>query len=992
MQLRSVLSILLTVVLLWTPAALAREPEAICGTDRIAAREDLFLHRRSTVLRNKSGLLRAATGPVGKDFGDIAVMYDSGGVVARRNPFNLSGRSLTFTPTANTASRYRFETAAGSAYDEAAANNGGVLSNLNDDDTRRVPLTFAFPFFGRTWSDLWVNSDGNVTFGQGDNASTNKTIGLLTGGPPRIAPLFVDLDPSRSLRGVRVLTEATRAVITWLEVPLFGGSRALQTVQLTLFPDGRMRFSYETASPTDAVTGISPGGSQGSTEIVAFLEPNTTEFTASVAERFTNSEALDTVLLTQRFYETHDDAYDYVAVYNTLDISARAFAVATELTLRSRFRAGFGDFEVNIGEQYGSKRRLQAFLNMGPLSTYPRDPNAEVRARVPSGDTPLTVLLHETGHLFLALASVRDEVDPVSRPMLGSALAHWSFNFNSEASFLEGNRIQDNGENANPRFATTATVEQYSPLDQYLMGFRAPEEVPPTYLVTGSGRFNDSAPQRGVTFNGQRRNVTVDELIEAEGRRAPDHTVAQRRFRMAIILLVREGTEPSADDLAQLDTLRSAFEATYARTTENRASIETGLRRNLELSIAPNAGMLAGSTLTATITLDRPRETPLAVVLKTRNGIASLPASVTIPAGQRSVSFAIEGNEPGVEEITAEPSDAAYITEHARLQVSPPEALQLTIIGGDKQTATPGQALASPIELRLTDHNLIPYPNQTVRAAATGGGSLESATAVTDIDGIARFRWTPGTGGNQLTAAIEGTSATITANALGRPVLLASSVLNAASYAPGLAPGALGVAFGASLAAGRTAQALSLPWPTRLAGVELLLNGTAVPLYYAADGQINFRVPDNTPTGTAELVVVTELGRSEPVRVAVTPTQPGLFFNPTTGEAAALIAGTGLLTSQRAIRRGEILEVYATGLGPLRASAGNPGLFETIDTPQITAGGIALEILFSGQTPGIPGLYQINARLPANVPTGTVPVQIQSGAQQSNAAPITIQP
>ena len=58
--------------------------------------------------------------------------------------------------------------------------------------------------------------------------------------------------------------------------------------------------------------------------------------------------------------------------------------------------------------------------------------------------------------------------------MLGYQSAHWDFKFNSDASLMEGNRIQDNGAGASPRFLTTGAVEGYSALDQYLMGLRAP--------------------------------------------------------------------------------------------------------------------------------------------------------------------------------------------------------------------------------------------------------------------------------------------------------------------------------------------------------------------------------------------------------------------------------------------------------------------------------------------------------------------------------------
>ena len=45
---------------------------------------------------------------------------------------------------------------------------------------------------------------------------------------------------------------------------------------------------------------------------------------------------VDIVTLAQRFYETHEDAYDYLVVYNDLDISAGIGVIAYENTMRSR--------------------------------------------------------------------------------------------------------------------------------------------------------------------------------------------------------------------------------------------------------------------------------------------------------------------------------------------------------------------------------------------------------------------------------------------------------------------------------------------------------------------------------------------------------------------------------------------------------------------------------------------------------------------------------
>src|SRR5260370_38553942 len=119
-----------------------------------------------------------------------------------------------------------------------------------------------------------------------------------------------------------------------------------------------------------------------------------------------------------------------------------------------------------------------------------------------------------------------------SDPMLDSAMAHWAFTYDSEASFLQGNRIRDDGPAASPRFTTTAAVQEYSPLDQYLMGFRAPEEVPPTFLVNGTGIFASRLPQAGVSFGGQRQAIPVEDIIPREGRRRPDLTEPERRSRL----------------------------------------------------------------------------------------------------------------------------------------------------------------------------------------------------------------------------------------------------------------------------------------------------------------------------------------------------------------------------------------------------------------------------------------------------------------------------
>jgi len=976
---------LLSIWLLAAGAVPARQIPTLCGTTREKLAEQLHLHRQAERQRRPYALLRAVrpgTPAASKDMGEIAVIDDGDGVVARLNEFNLDRRTLAFTPTAAGASRYRFAVWEDS-YDASAASAGARLDGLEDDDARQVALPFAFPFFGASYQQVWVNSDGNLTFTAADTASTERSLGRMTAGPPRISALFRDLDPSVSGRGVTVLTGADRFVVSWGAVPEYRdvGLGPAQTFQIRLFASGLIEFAYAGINTTSAIVGLSPGRLQGSTAVVTFLAASSQEYSATVAERFGRDNEIDLVTAAQKFYATHEDAYDYLVFYNSLGISAGETAVSYEMTVRNRDR-GFGDLPIDAGAEFGSSRRLRSVLNMGPLAQFPNDPNQIVPSRQLSRDTPLTVLAHEAGHLFLAYASIRDPLDEGARPMLGYQLAHWAFTFNSEASLLEGNRIRDRWETepaAVPRFTTIAVTEGFSPLDQYLMGLRAPEEVPGTFLVTQASASVERHPQVGVSFYGNRRDVALEEVARAEGRRTPDHTVAQRRFRFAFILIAAAGAEPSAADLEKTDRFRREFETYYRQATSARAWADTALRRAVRVSTFPAAGVVAGAAAPASLALERPAEANLTVDLRALNGLVSVPASVTIPAGATGAAFTITGLRPGVEELVATPADTRYDTVHLRLQVARSAAeVRLAVVAGDKQTATPGAPLPAPVVVAAVDTNELPYAGLRVRATVTSGGTVTPASGVTAEDGTVSFRWTPGTGPlHQLTASLEGggPAGAATVSALGRPWVAAEGVVNAASYRPGLSPGSLGTVFGANLAAGKTAVARLL-WPQTLAGVTVTLNGTPAPLIYVSDLQINFLAPAGLPEGTADVVVSTPLGASATVRVPVEAVSPGIFFDPATNLGAVRVVGN-------------FVEIYATGLGPVHPASGYQ---QTDLAPQVFIGSIpAPEISYRGLAPGWLGLYQVNARVPAGLAPGPQPLAIVIGGRRSNEVRVWVE-
>ena len=964
-------------------SVLARHSASICGTTRETTNETLFLHRQS--MRARAKLRPLATAPAAssgnRDIGNIAIIEDSDGVVARQNEFNLDLKTLAFLP-AVFAGHYSYAVTDG-GYDPAAASAGTPLAALDDDDSRQFTLPFAFPFFGATYTQIFVNSDGNLTFTVGDSASTERSLGRMTAGPPRLCPLFDDLDPALTAGGVRWLADSTRVVISWVSVPEWQpyGIGQAQTFQVKLYADGRIEYSYSGVAPTSAVVGIAPGNLLGSTTLVDFRNDPSGDYAAAVAERFGNTLQVDPVSAAQAFFQTHEDSYDYLMIYNNEGIQAAPSVVAYENTVRS-IGTGYGFPPTDIGQQYGSASRLQSVINMGDLIQYPVDPNAIVPLRQAAGDTPLTILAHETGHLFLAYASVRDPDDPTALPTLNTDHVHWSFVFDSEASVVEGERILDRGPSISPQFLTSDTAQGYAPLDQYLMGFRPPSQVPPGFYVANAPSFLLGLhPERGVGFDGTRRDFTIADMIAAEGRRTPDDTVAQRHFRFAIVLVVAQGSQPSAADLAQVDTYRQQFETFFANAASGNATADTSLKRSMKLSLYPAAGLVAGLTASATLTLSTAPSADMTVQLQAPDGNAALPASVKIPAGATSASFTVTGVRAGVEDVTAVPGDPGYETAFARVQVAGAALLKLVAISGDHQLPVASGALPDPIVVRLTDANNLAYAGARIVATPSAGGSV-AAAAITDANGQASFRWTPGSAAaSQLQLALDGLPAVSLTLTSGSAAPVATAVVNAASFAGGVAAGALQTLTGVNFAGGQTATA-GYPWPTTLGGVQVLLNGSAVPVFYVSDTQINFYVPPDAPQGTGVLTVVTPSGTEATSAVNVTPFEPGIF------SGAVLHAGTAISAVTTPVKVGDYIEIYCTGLGLTHAVG---GLQETVITPVVFIGAVPVTPVYSGLTPGLAGLYQVDVQVPAGLAPGIESLLMSVSGAHSNQISIAVQ-
>ena len=225
---------------------------------------------------------------------------------------------------------------------------------------------------------------------------------------------------------------------------------------------------------------------------------------------------------------------------------------------------------------------------MDHIGKYPDDPNAKFLGE---NDT-LSLLGQETGHRWLAFLRFSDHRHESSDALLGRSAAHWSFFLNSDASVMEGNRIQDLGGGL---FRTVAAVEQYSLLDQYVMGLVRDVDVPPFFYVESPINVQPfaqpaSAPRIGVTFSGTRRNVLINDVLEVMGRREPPSADAPKTVRQAFLYVVGRGRPASTGAVAKIDRIRRAWEAFFTRATGARGRTDTRLFPGTAMPFSPVVG------------------------------------------------------------------------------------------------------------------------------------------------------------------------------------------------------------------------------------------------------------------------------------------------------------------------------------------------------------------------------------------------------------------
>jgi uncharacterized protein (TIGR03437 family) len=249
------------------------------------------------------------------------------------------------------------------------------------------------------------------------------------------------------------------------------------------------------------------------------------------------------------------------------------------------------------------------------------------------------------------------------------------------------------------------------------------------------------------------------------------------------------------------------------------------------------------------------------------------------------------------------------------------------------------------------------------------------------------FQTTSGDGvccqkGNGFVAKISPTNPQITA------------VTDAAGYQQGISPGAWIVIWGANLSSTTrswlTSEIINGKLPTQLDGVGVTVDGKPAAVYYISPGQLDVQAPDDSTTGSVQVVVTAPQGTATATATMQT-VSPGLFMYNTANRnyIAAQHVDYSLVGPSAPAKPGEVIILYATGFGPTTPPTPSGQLVTTaypvvnLSAITLTVGGKPAQVLWAGVTEA--GLWQMNVQVPQDLTSGDAVVLAQIGGKSTQS-------
>jgi len=327
----------------------------------------------------------------------------------------------------------------------------------------------------------------------------------------------------------------------------------------------RLASSYSGAS--DSVTGTVNLGAHSADLETAFSSlPGAPVLLAPVFGTYT-LPAVDVVRVWQQMREAYglkDGDLDGIAIFqsfytNTIISGASAYSTGGRASANGVFPA--------------------PYLNR-PKSTNVTQMN-RISATTDNGHT----LIHEFSHYWLYFLRIMENgaISSVLNPLTAhpAQYVHMPAAFpvlsTGDSSVMGGTRFKDNGDGS---FTAPSPYPYYGLTwhELYLMGLAAPEEVEPWFYIANSNpELGPEYYTPGGTYRGTRKNVVVQQVIEALGPRVPAYKDSQKGFKVMFVLMERSTRRPTDEEIGWVNTRRQQMERNFALATGNRAQLTATL-------------------------------------------------------------------------------------------------------------------------------------------------------------------------------------------------------------------------------------------------------------------------------------------------------------------------------------------------------------------------------------------------------------------------------
>ena len=518
---------------------------------------------------------------------NVALVADTGSMYVK-NPVDLVGLSVVFTRDGDHF--FDLETVSPGKYDSSYEKVGGATSGVKiplkaDNASHKYTFTgkLKFRLYNKVYTSIFINSNGNLTFGKGDSRPTIDKW-TFRENLPALAPLWTDLDPSQG--GDIILQELKdRLVVTWLGVPL-KGTQEKCTFQVNLFDDGKTNtilFSYKSAKVSKAVVGISPGDKShalSQRDLYLSWKPTKESVQGCVVEEFSTHRDVNLVEVAKAFYKDYDDDYDSLVIFSERELTDPSIQYIPLFNDQK----GIGQKSFDKRDQYKLKgfSELWGVINMGSAQELNDHPYKLMRKT--SGFYGIQIIAHEQGHRWLADVQYWDgsKVQHILRNGF-----HWLPHVNSRAVVPpwggQGKNSVMEGSSWSAVKGSSGVFERamkgnasYGSLDLYLMGLLSSDELNDAWFIQTKTpvKYN----QRRV--QGKRIDLTPQNLADWDGKvnaRYPDINNSQKHFRSAFILVHDQGKKPDPKMVARIARYAAAWEVYFHAFSDSRGLWHTHL-------------------------------------------------------------------------------------------------------------------------------------------------------------------------------------------------------------------------------------------------------------------------------------------------------------------------------------------------------------------------------------------------------------------------------